>query len=125
MRRKLDPHALPQLQIRIQLGGKARFGPGKAQLLEAIRDTGSIAAAGQSMAMSYKRAWSLVEEMNRLFAAPLVISTRGGTKGGGADLTENGTLILQHYRAVETTSRQSAAAHVGAIQAALAAPVAS
>ena len=117
-----NPPALPQLQIRIHLGGKARFGPGKAQLLQAIRDTGSIARAGQSMAMSYKRAWLLVEEMNRLFAAPLVVSTRGGTKGGGAELTETGTLILHHYRSVEGTSRDSAAANLATINAALATP---
>jgi molybdate transport system regulatory protein len=118
------PHSptLSPLQIRVQLGGNVRFGPGKAQLLEAIRHTGSIARAGQSMAMSYKRAWSLVEEMNRLFAQPLVISTRGGTHGGGAALTETGALILQHYRAVEAASLQGAAPHLAAITAALAGP---
>lgn len=111
---------MPRLKIRVQLGDNARFGPGKAQLLEAIRQNGSIAKAGESMSMSYKRAWSLVEEMNRLFAQSLVISTRGGTKGGGAVLTETGILILQHYRAMEAASLQSAAPHLDAITAALA-----
>lgn len=111
----------PDLQIRIHLNGTSRLGPGKAQLLEAIRDCGSIAKAGQSMAMSYKRAWSLVEEMNRVFATPLVISTRGGPGGGGAELTQTGILIVQLYRAVEAASLHSAAPQLAAIKAAVAA----
>lgn len=119
MTQETPTHPTPQLQIRIQLHGKLRLGPGKAQLLEAIRQSGSIAKAGQSMAMSYKRAWSLVEEMNRLFATPLVISTRGGPKGGGAELTETGALILRLYRAVEASSLQSAAPQLAEIKAAM------
>ncbi|MBE9636099.1 winged helix-turn-helix domain-containing protein [Salipiger pacificus] len=79
------------------------LGPGKADLLEHIRETGSIAAAGRAMAMSYKRAWSLVEEMNSAFRAPLVDSSRGGAKGGGAHLTETGDEVLANYRALEET----------------------
>ena len=66
------------------------FGPGKAELLERIRDTGSIAAAGRQMKMSYTRAWGLVEEMNRHFASPLVASAKGGAERGGAQLTDLG-----------------------------------
>ncbi len=95
------------------------LGPGKAELLERIRDTGSISAAGRAMAMSYKRAWSLVEEMNAAFRTPLVDSTRGGPGGGGARLTEAGAAVVQHYRAIETATAQAAAVDVAAITALL------
>lgn len=75
----------------------AMLGPGKANLLAGVRDTGSIAAAGRQMGMSYKRAWSLVEEMNAAFAAPLVQSSRGGAGGGKASLTEAGARVLALY----------------------------
>src|SRR5258706_9681628 len=64
--------------IRVTLRKGAAFGPGKAQLLEGIRDTGSIAAAGRRMKMSYSRAWGLVEEMNTQFRGPLGASAKGG-----------------------------------------------
>jgi len=71
------------LKLRI-LFNSAMIGPGKAELLARIRDTGSIAAAGRQMGMSYKRAWMLVEEMNTAFRQPVVTSSRGGANGGGA-----------------------------------------
>jgi molybdate transport system regulatory protein len=78
------------IKLRILFDG-AMIGPGKAQLLDHIRETGSIAAAGRQMGMSYKRAWMLAEEMNSAFAQPLVASVRGGPGGGGARLTEAGS----------------------------------
>ncbi len=93
-----------QLRIRIVFGDEAMLGPGKADLLERIRETGSIAAAGRSMAMSYKRAWSLVEEMNAAFREPLVESARGGAQGGGARLTEAGERVLDSYREIEAAA---------------------
>ena len=66
------------------------MGPGRADLLELIQATGSIAAAGREMGMSYKRAWALVEAMNRQFRAPVVEAAKGGAGGGGARLTETG-----------------------------------
>lgn len=95
------------LKLRILFEG-AMLGPGKAQLLEGIRETGSIAAAGRQMQMSYKRAWSLVEELNAAFAVPLVASARGGAGGGGAVLTEAGADVLRLYR--EALARAEAAA---------------
>jgi molybdate transport system regulatory protein len=95
------------------------LGPGKADLLERIRDTGSIAAAGRSMSMSYKRAWMLVEEMNSAFRDPLVESTRGGVKGGGARLTEAGTTVLGHYRKLEEIMAEAGAARIEAIRSML------
>jgi molybdate transport system regulatory protein len=104
-----DAPAAPRLRIRIVFGADAMLGPGKADLLEGIRETGSIAAAGRTMSMSYKRAWSLVEEMNAAFREPLVASQRGGPGGGGARLTEAGETVLGHYRELEEIMAEAGA----------------
>jgi molybdate transport system regulatory protein len=109
----------PQLRIRIVFGDDAMLGPGKVQLLERIRETGSIAAAGRSMAMSYKRAWSLVEELNAAFREPLVESVRGGAQGGGARLTEAGERVLGSYRRIEAAAAQAGAEPIAELQAML------
>lgn len=109
----------PTLRIRILFGDDAMLGPGKADLLERIREHGSIAAAGRSMAMSYKRAWQLVEEMNGAFREPLVDSTRGGPNGGGAQLTAAGAAVLANYRRLEEIMAEAGAARIGAIRALL------
>jgi molybdate transport system regulatory protein len=106
----------PRLRIRIVFGTDAMLGPGKADLLEHIRETGSIAAAGRAMSMSYKRAWLLVEEMNRAFREPLVDSTRGGPQGGGARLTEAGEAVLVHYRKLEDIMAEAGAARIGVLR---------
>lgn len=111
--------AAPTLRIRILFGDDAMLGPGKADLLERIREHGSIAAAGRSMAMSYKRAWQLVEEMNGAFREPLVDSTRGGPNGGGAQLTAAGAAVLANYRRLEEIMAEAGAARIGAIRALL------
>jgi molybdate transport system regulatory protein len=87
----------PEIRLRLVFGGGLMFGPGKAELLRLIRETGSISAAGRAMGMSYKRAWSLVEEMNKGFRVPVVDSARGGAGGGGAHVTEAGEAVLRHY----------------------------
>ena len=74
------------------------LGTGKAELLAAIAQTGSIAAAGRKMGMSYRRAWLLVETMNQCFYEPLVISTKGGKHGGGAQLSALGEQVLALFR---------------------------
>ena len=91
----------PRLRLRVLFEGDAMFGPGKADLLDLIRETGSIAEAGRRMGMSYKRAWSLVDGMNRTFRQPLVERSRGGARGGGAALTGTGAEVLRHYRELE------------------------
>lgn len=103
------------LKLRILFDG-AMMGPGKADLLDHIRETGSIAAAGRRMDMSYKRAWMLVEEMNAAFAAPLVTSARGGPGGGGARLTNTGEEVLRLYREVVARSESAAAGPVAALE---------
>jgi molybdate transport system regulatory protein len=109
-----------RVRLRIVFGDDAMLGPGKAELLELIRETGSIAAAGRAMAMSYKRAWSLVDEMNAAFREPLVERVRGGPKGGGARLTEAGARVLGHYRGLEETVAEAGAARIDALEAMLA-----
>jgi molybdate transport system regulatory protein len=94
-----------RLRLRILFGPRAMLGPGKAELLEHIRDTGSITAAGARMGMSYKRAWGLVETLNATFREPVVITVRGGAKGGGAQLTGTGQAVLTHYRRIEARLR--------------------
>ena len=98
-----------RLQLRIFFGDDVMLGPGKAELLGLIRDTGSISAAGRAMKMSYKRAWMLVEEMNAAFRETLVESTRGGPGGGGARLTDAGLTMLRLYRAIEETAARAGA----------------
>lgn len=105
----------PKLRLRIVFGPQAMLGPGKADLLEAIRETGSISAAGRRLGMSYKRAWSLVEILNGVFRDPLVESARGGPRGGGARLTEAGETVLSHYRAIETRIAETGATELRAL----------
>jgi molybdate transport system regulatory protein len=102
----------PRLRLRILFGPDAMMGPGKADLLEHIGKTGSIAAAGRAMGMSYKRAWQLVEVMNAIFTRPLVESSRGGPAGGGAVLTEEGARVLSLYRALEARVAQAGSAEL-------------
>jgi molybdate transport system regulatory protein len=102
----------PKLRLRLQFGAGAVLGPGKADLLQHIAETGSISAAGRAMGMSYKRAWQLVEVMNSMFAEPVVASSRGGVAGGGAVLTRPGQRVLTLYRAFEMHAVQAGAAEV-------------
>ncbi len=110
--------AMTTLKLRLLFDG-AMFGPGKADLLAHIRDTGSISAAGRRMDMSYKRAWSLVEEMNAAFATPLVTASRGGAKGGGARLTPEGEEVLTLYRRVLDAATAAAAPDIARLQSML------
>lgn len=89
------------------LGEDVAIGPGKADLLEGIQACGSIAAAGRAMGMSYKRAWLLVESMNRCFTAPLVEATKGGRSGGGARLSILGVEVLVRYRHMEAVTKSA------------------
>jgi len=109
-----------RLTARLDFDAGRRLGAGKIALLEAIETTGSISAAGRAHGMSYRRAWLLVDELNQLFAAPLVAAHHGGPKGGGASLTEEGRRIVALYRGAEAKMRAAAESEIGAIEAALA-----
>lgn len=91
----------PFLRLRIMLSTAAMIGPGKADLLQAIHETGSIAAAGRRMGMSYKRAWHLIDTLNAYFRESLVTTTKGGKAGGGARLTATGKTVLECYQRIE------------------------
>ena len=102
--------------LRITLSGTAYIGPGRADLLELIGQTGSISAAGKAMGMSYKRAWSLVQALNEGFGRALVESSRGGATQGGAQLTASGRLVLDHYRGMQDKTRQAIAQDVAELR---------
>lgn len=90
-----------QLRIRILFGTEIAMGPGKLNLLKAILRTGSISAAARNMKMSYRRAWLLVDTMNRCFRKPLVVASPGGKGGGGASVTEFGREVIDAYQSME------------------------
>jgi molybdate transport system regulatory protein len=98
--------ALLKLKAQILVDGEIALGPGKADLLEAIAAHGSISAAGRALGLSYRRAWLMVDTMNRLFAQPLVQTVRGGP--GGATLTADGRDVLAAFRQLEQTLRIAA-----------------
>ncbi|MBS4038033.1 MAG: LysR family transcriptional regulator [Hydrogenophaga sp.] len=106
MKPSLNVSALEKrTRFRIQIKHAVAIGPGKADVLECITETGSIAEAGRRLGMSYQRVWSLVDAMNRDFVEPLVIKQRGGTAGGGAQLTPTGLRVLKLYRSVEAKAQ--------------------
>ena len=111
---------MPSLSIRVDIAPGASIGPGKARLLEEIARTGSISAAARAMGMSYRRAWLLVDEMNRLFREPVVESQRGGKQGGGAVVTPFGEALIAHYQAMEEKARAALSNDIGWIVANLA-----
>jgi molybdate transport system regulatory protein len=91
---------MARLRVSIVLASGARIGPGKAKLLESIRDTGSISAAAREMGMSYKRAWLLLDSMNQAFTELVVTAAPGGAGGGGATLTAFGAEVLERYNRI-------------------------
>lgn len=101
--------------LRVTLSDEFYVGPGRADLLEGIAETGSISAAGKRMGMSYKRAWSLVQAMNEGWGGLLVEASRGGS-GQGAVLTADGEMMLARYRAMQAAARSAIAGDVAALK---------
>lgn len=87
--------------LRLYLSAELHFGPGKADVLEAIATSGSISAAGRALGMSYRRTWQLVTAMNTHFREPLVNTAAGGSSGGGAQLSNLGKDVLARYRKMQ------------------------
>lgn len=106
---KRSPVAI-RARIRILHGDDIAIGPGKAELLEFVRKTGSIAEAAKRMGMSYMRAWTLIKTMNACFKEPLVEAVRGGRAHGGATLTETGRQALRLYQQMESDCLKSTTA---------------
>jgi molybdate transport system regulatory protein len=89
-----------RFRLWIDINGERFFGPGRAELLHLISETGSIARAAKSMGMSYKKAWAMVDEMNSKAYTPYVIAQKGGHKGGGTELTQAGKKIVKAYQRI-------------------------
>jgi molybdate transport system regulatory protein len=109
-----------ELRLRVDFGAFGAIGPGKIRLLELIGEHGSITTAGRTMAMSYRRAWLLVESLNNAFREPLVAAQRGGSSGGGAALTPFGREIVRRYRAIEAQAAKAVAGDLKSLSQALA-----
>ena len=108
--------SLPQLSVRIDLDSEDRIGPGKIELLEQIREHGSISAAGRAMDMSYKRAWDLVDEINRICGQVAVEPQAGGKNGGGTMLSPFGEALVARYRKIERDAARAVRKELAALQ---------
>lgn len=111
---------MTRLSIRLDFGASGRVGPGKIRLLELIDQLGSITQAGRNMGMSYRRAWLLIDDLNRLFCEPAVVTQMGGSGGGGASLTAFGQELVRRYRAIEADAERVAVPELDALERSLA-----
>lgn len=116
MARKSRSTVLGLSHLRITLSESFYIGPGRADLMELIAETGSISDAAKRMGMSYKRAWGLVQVLNEGFGAPLVEASRGGT-AQGASLTAAGREVLERYRGMQEATRKAIGRDVEALVA--------
>src|SRR5580704_14020429 len=108
-----------RLTVRVDFGADRALGPGKIRLLEAIGKTGSISRAGRALGMSYRRAWLLVDDMNRCFRAPVVMTQPGGAQGGGAALTPFGLELIEKYRSIEAQATAATRLQLHALEVSL------
>lgn len=104
-----------RLNIRVDLAGGLRIGPGKVAVLEEIARSGSISAAGRALRMSYRRTWELVEDLNSGLGTPVVETAAGGSGGGGTVLTPAGKAVIERYRAIEVDTAVAARKHLLAL----------
>ena len=111
---------MTRLTLRIEFDDTRALGPGKVRLLELVGQTGSISGAGRAMGMSYRRAWLLVDALNRTFRSPAVSTRGGGAGGGGATLTPFGAELVASYRSMEQELRAAVAQRLATLEAALA-----
>ncbi|HXY76930.1 MAG TPA: LysR family transcriptional regulator [Steroidobacteraceae bacterium] len=100
---------IPAVRFRIDFGQQEAVGPGKIALLERIGERGSLAQAARDLKMSYRRAWQLLESVNGCFREPLVLTSRGGHGGGGAELTALGRQLIRVYRRFDRQLQSRAA----------------
>jgi molybdate transport system regulatory protein len=108
-----------RLTVRVDFGSDRALGPGKVRLLEAIGKAGSISKAGRSLDMSYRRAWLLVDDMNRCFREAVVTTQPGGAQGGGAALTPFGLELIEQYRSIESEAMAATKAQLNALEVSL------
>jgi molybdate transport system regulatory protein len=111
---------MAKLMLRVDFENSTRLGPGKIRLLELIGERGSISAAGRGMGMSYRRAWLLVDDLNRSFQEPVVLTQLGGSGGGGAELSSFGRMVVETYRAMEREAATAVARRLDVLEQVLA-----
>jgi molybdate transport system regulatory protein len=90
------------VRVRIYFGAKLAIGPGRIELLEGVRRTGSLSQAARDMGMSYRRAWLLMQSLNESLSHPASLAVRGGRRGGGATVTPTGQALIQTYRRTQS-----------------------
>jgi molybdate transport system regulatory protein len=113
--RRTPKDAAARFRLRITRGEDIAVGPGKVDLLEAIARDGSITSAARTLGMSYRRAWLLVDTMNRCFRSAVVETEAGGARGGGTALTPLGAEVVRRYRRSEALAAKAAAAELAAL----------
>lgn len=106
-----------EVRVFFKLDPVTRLGHGKVDLLEKIEETGSISAAGRALDMSYRRAWELVDQLNKAFGRAVVAGQTGGVGGGGTRLTDLGRDLVAHYRALQQVTESAASFHIEALEA--------
>lgn len=114
-----------RFRMRIRRGNDIALGPGKVDLLEAIHEHGSISAAARHLGMSYRRAWLLVDQLNRCLEGPATVSSHGGSAGGSCLLTPVGLAVIKLYRDIEKTAHASCVTQIGQLTALMRSPDAS
>ena len=112
---------MTRLTLRIDFENGRQIGHGKIRLLELIAQHGSISKAARVMGMSYRRAWLLSDEMNRMFKTPVLETQHGGAGGGAARLTSFGHAVIGHYRAMEAQSTELFGEHLAELERGLSA----
>jgi molybdate transport system regulatory protein len=108
-----------RLTLRVDFGARRSIGPGKIRLLEEVARTGSISEAGRKLGMSYRRAWLLIDDMNRCFNQAVVSAKPGGSQGGGTTVTKFGAELIRRYRAIEAAALRAAKSQLGSLESAL------
>jgi molybdate transport system regulatory protein len=108
-------HPEVHFRMRIRQAESVAIGPGKIDLLEAVQKHGSISAAARSLGMSYRRAWLLIDELNRTLKHPATVSEAGGVAGGGCVLTPVGEKIIFLYRDIEVQATKTCAPQITAL----------
>jgi molybdate transport system regulatory protein len=102
----------PTIRVRIDLSPDSALGPGKISLLEHIESSGSLSKAARELGMSYRRAWLLLDDINKMFNDPATTASVGGSGGGGARLTDLGREIVKAYREIEDAAEKAASARI-------------
>ena len=106
---------MARVRLHIHLDGGHTLGPGKVQLLEGVRDHGSISAAARAMEMAYRHAWELIDDLNQGFGRLVVETASGGRAGGGARLTKFGEELVRRFRAMEASTERAIARDLRAL----------